>query len=85
MPLIPNFNVEWSCVHCKVIQSVYVGDPEDLTIPDREAVRCYSCHKLELTMSEEDFRLYHGIDENVLITQELIQEFAFIEDGQIIV
>lgn len=87
MPRIDDFNEKWKCAHCGVKQLVYVGDPEDQTLPDREAFRCYNCNKIELMMPEEDFRATHGLydddtDKPLQVTPELIAEHAFIEDGK---
>lgn len=85
MPAMPNHNVDWSCKHCGAVQLVYFGDPEDETKPDVEAVRCYSCRKLEL-LDEFDFRskqcLYdQETDKPLGITDEMIEKWAYIEDG----
>jgi hypothetical protein len=55
MPEIRSCEMDWLCVHCGQKQSVYVGDPEDFTIPDVEAVRCFSCKKIELTTDPDEF------------------------------
>lgn len=86
MPAIPNYNMDWQCKHCSAKQKVYVGDPEDLTRPDVEAVRCYACKKLELTMEDEEFRATHSLyddetDEPLRITEQVIEEYAYIENG----
>ena len=86
MPEIPDFTMKWQCKHCGARQTVYIGDPEDQTLPDVEAVRCYSCKKLELTMDDADFRaskcLYdEETDEPLPITEEVIRKHAYIEDG----
>jgi hypothetical protein len=84
MPIIPDFSVGWRCGFCGTEQKVYVGDPEDLSLPDVEAVRCCSCKRLEL-MNEADFRLsknlYDDEDKPIPITHEVIEEYAYVEDG----
>lgn len=87
MPFVNTCHAEWLCGHCGTKQSVYTGDPEDLTIPDVEAVRCYQCKKVELTTDDDEFcisnSLYASDDANdfLPVTQELIEEYANIEEG----
>lgn len=86
MPAVPHYNMDWQCKHCNAKQTVYIGDPEDLTYPDVEAVRCCNCKKLELTMDDTDFRAIHGLydeetDKPLQITEQVIEEYAFIENG----
>jgi hypothetical protein len=80
MPPIDDFRIKWKCVHCGKNQLVYVGDPADYTIPDREAMRCYACKKVELIVSKEEFLDYHTDVKDV--TTETIEKHAFIQDGE---
>jgi hypothetical protein len=86
MPALPNYHMDWQCKHCCAKQTVYVGDMEDLTRPDVDAVRCYACKKLELILDDDDFRATNSLydddtDAPLPITDELIEEYAYIEDG----
>lgn len=86
MPIVDDFNIRWQCSHCKTLQLAYMGDPLDLTIPDREAVRCYNCKRVELIGEPEGeegfiFRVSHGLEDDQPITEAVLLEHAFIEDG----
>ena len=85
MPQVDDFNIRWKCIHCGVQQKVYMGDPEDFTLPDREAVRCCACKKLEFIGGKEEefaFRCVHGLEDDQPITEAILQEHAYIEDGE---
>lgn len=84
MPIIPSYYEKWQCSNCQTIQKFHVGDPNDLTYLDPEAVKCFSCGKVEL-IDLDVFTIMHGYDEdgNLLeITEELIKSSAIIEDGE---
>jgi hypothetical protein len=87
MAIIDDFHCPWQCSYCETHQVVYVGDPEDLTIPDREAVRCYNCKRVEFLgddLGEEAyaFLVDHGLPKDQSITEAVLLEHALIEDGQ---
>lgn len=52
MPLENQFYLPFVCAACGTRQRVYNGDPDDLTLPDFEAVKCYRCSSCELTDKE---------------------------------
>lgn len=88
MPIIPNFNIDWKCPHCGIVQSLYLGDPEDITYPDVEVARCYSCKKLEI-LYLDDWIIKYGYDEDEnripieKFTDDFIQSTGtFIEEGE---
>lgn len=86
MPQINDFHIHWKCANCGARQKVYMGDPQDLTIPDREAVRCFACKRLEFIGGEEEafaFRVDHGLPDDQPITEAVLKEHAYIEDGRI--
>lgn len=37
----------FSCAKCSALQRVYNGDPNDLTLPDIDAVKCFRCGHVE--------------------------------------
>lgn len=87
MPAIETDTILWECRHCHTYQNVYIGDKDDMTLPDVEALRCYACKNLELTYEDHNefnysHNLYAGNDDLLPITQELIAEHAYIEDGR---
>lgn len=86
MPTLPNYHMDWQCKYCGTKQTVYVGDVNDLTKPDVDAVRCCACKKLELTSEDElvyrsKWSLWDEDDNELPITDAVILMNAYIEDG----
>jgi hypothetical protein len=86
MPIVSNLYQEWQCKHCGVLQLVLLGDLEDFTCPDIEAVRCYECHGLEL-FDEVAYRFSHNLyDEETngpsTITDSMIENSDYIVEGK---
>lgn len=48
MPIESDFSESFRCGACGARQSVYLGDPNDLTLPDVDAVECCYCGFVEL-------------------------------------
>lgn len=45
--MIEDFYIYLTCDKCGARQRVYNGDPNDLTLPDIDAVKCFWCGHVE--------------------------------------
>lgn len=83
MPLIAEYcYFLWRCEHCCAKQKIESGNVNDLTLPDYNVMRCYVCKKLELLISKDEFRQIYNLETDVILTDELLEKYGLIIDGQ---
>lgn len=72
MPFTPNFYERFTCDFCSAVQVVYIGDPQDMTIPDVEGVRCMYCGHVECVEDPDVLASKYGEDyrENPLVVKD---------------
>lgn len=62
MPLESDYYTPFRCGACGTRQRVYMGDPNDLTVPDVQAVRCCQCGVVEPICDEFEMEVCGGLE-----------------------
>ena len=62
MPLQANYTTPFRCAACGADQSVYTGDPDDMTALEVDAVECGRCGKVEIIRDQAWIDVKGGVE-----------------------